>query len=262
MNITRFIVKLFVSVLLVFLLTNCQNKDKKGEENWIKLFNGKDLTGWIVKIGGHSLNENIHNTFRVKDGLLKVSYDGYEDFGESFGHIFYKNPFSNYILKLQYRFVGEQVKGGQDWAKKNSGVMIHSQSPESMDLNQAFPVSLEVQLLGGIEKPIERSTGNLCTPGMHVTINDTFTTEHCIPSNGPTFYGDEWIDLEIEVHHDSLIIHRINGKEVIKYSKPIFGGEFNTNFQEGNPVKCGYISLQSESHPIEFKNIKLLELKS
>ncbi|MGZ0015296.1 3-keto-disaccharide hydrolase [Yeosuana sp. AK3] len=251
--------KSLVLVICFVFLLNCNKKDG---ENWILLFNGKDLTGWTAKISGYPLGDNFYNTFRVENGILKVSYDGYDNFDDSFGHLFYERPFSNYILKLQYRFVGQQIKGGQDWAKKNSGVMIHSQSPESMDLNQAFPVSLEVQLLGGIEKPIERSTGNLCTPGMHVTINDTFTTEHCIPSSGPTFYGDEWIDLEIEAHHDSLIIHRINGKDVIKYSKPIFGGEFNTNFQEGNPVKGGYISLQSESHPIEFKNIKLLELKS
>lgn len=248
---------LLVFILCFPLLSFCQKNDT---ENWIQLFNGKDLTGWVVKIKGYPLGENIHNTFRVEDGLLKVLYDSYEDFGESFGHIFYEKPFSNYILKLQYRFVGKQAKGGQEWAKKNSGIMIHSQSPESMELNQNFPVSLEVQLLGGVIEQIERPTGNLCTPGMHVNMNNQMVTEHCIPSSSPTFYGDEWIDVEIEVHHDSLISHKINGLKVISYSKPIFGGQFNTVFKEGNPVKSGYISLQSESHPIEFKNIEILEL--
>jgi hypothetical protein len=262
MRIIRFTSKLLVLTLLALVFTNCQNKDKKETEHWIKLFNGKDLTGWIVKISGQKLNENIHNTFRVEDSILKVSYDGYDDFGQSFGHIFYKKPFSNYILKLQYRFVGEQVKGGQEWAKKNNGIMIHCQSPESMELNQAFPVSLEVQLLGGIEKNVERPTGNLCTPGMHVTMNGQLITEHCITSSSPTFYGEEWIEVEVEVHNDSLITHKINGKVVMSYSKPVIGGDFNTFFKEGEPIKSGYISLQSESHPIEFKNIELLELKS
>lgn len=250
--------KLLVFVLCLSLFSNFQ---KKETENWIQLFNGKDLTGWAVKINGYPLDENIHNTFRVEDGILKVSYDGYDDFGTSFGHLFYKKPFSNYMLRLQYRFKGDQAKGGSPWATKNSGIMIHSQSPESMGLNQAFPVSLEVQLLGGIEEGVERPTGNLCTPGMHITMNGELITEHCIPSTSPTFYGDEWIHVEVEVHNDSLITHRINGKDVISYSKPVFGGEYNTTFKEGEPVKGGYISLQSESHPIEFKNIELLELK-
>lgn len=247
----------FGFILSVLLFTSCQ---KKKTENWIPLFNGKDLSNWVVKINGFPLNENIRNTFRVENGILKVSYDDYEDFGNAYGHIFYKEPFSNYILRLQYRFKGDQAKGGQDWATKNSGIMIHSQSPESMGLNQEFPVSLEVQLLGGLDRAIERPTGNLCTPGMHVIMNGKRVTEHCIPSSSPTFYGEEWIDVEVEVHNDSLIKHKINGQTVITYSKPIYGGEYNTTFQEGAPVKGGYISLQSESHPVEFRNIELLEL--
>lgn len=251
--------KVFVFLLCLLLFSNCE---KKKTEKWVQLFNGKDLTGWTVKIKGYPLGENIHNTFRVEDGVLKVSYDGYEDFNDSFGHIFYDKPYSNYILKLEYRFTGKQIKGGQEWANKNSGVMIHSQSPETMGLNQDFPVSLEVQFLGGTDKNIERPTGNLCTPGMHVTINDQFITDHCISSTSTTFYENEWVQVEVEVHNDSLIKHLINGKEVISYSKPVFGGEFNTQFKEGEPVTNGYVSLQSESSPIEFKNIELLELKN
>jgi hypothetical protein len=253
--------KVLVLILCISLFSNCKEKEQKLTENWIQLFNGKDLTGWVVKINGYPLNENIHNTFRVENEILKVSYDGYDDFGTSFGHLFYKNPFSNYILRLKYRFVGEQTTGGHPWATKNSGVMIHSQSPESIGLNQSFPVSLEVQFLGGLDKTLERPTGNLCTPGMHVEMHGELITEHCIASSSQTFYGEEWINVEVEVHSDSLIIHKINGQEVIKYSKPIFGGEFNTfPKREGEPVKGGYISLQSESHPIEFKNIELLVL--
>ena len=255
------------SFCFIFLF-DCQNKGNKNyeqnygdEEEWIQLFNGKDLDDWIVKINGEPVNSNLHNTFRVEDGALKVSYDGYDVFGESYGHIFYKNPYSNYKLRLQYRFVGEQVKDGQGWAEKNSGVMIHCQSPESMGLDQGFPVSLEVQLLGGVQENIERPTGNLCTPGTHVTMNDKLITEHCINSSSNTFYSEEWINLEVRVLNDSLISHFINGKEVISYSKPIFGGEYSVdNTKEGMPLKEGYISLQSESHPIEFKNIELLKI--
>ena len=173
---------------------NTTNLEKEIQsEQWVSLFNGESLDGWIVKINGYPLGENIHNTFRVEDGVMKVSYDGYEKFGEAYGHIFYEKPFSSYRLRLEYRFVGEQPSDGQAWAKKNSGVMLHSQSPETMGLNQGFPVSLEAQFLGGIQEGVERPTANLCTPGMHVTMRDTLMTKHCINADAPTFYGNEWV---------------------------------------------------------------------
>lgn len=265
-----------ISIVLISLLlfgftdyTNIKTKDPGTEqgEQWRSLFNGVNLDGWTVKIKGYPLGENIHNTFRVEDSILKVSYDGYgNSFGEAYGHIFYKKPFSSYRLRLSYRFVGEQPADGQEWAYKNSGIMIHSQAPESMALDQGFPVSLEVQLLGGKTPGIERPTGNLCTPGTHVDRNGQQVMEHCIQADAPTFYGNEWVEVEIEVYRDSLIRHIINGKEVIRYSKPVYGGEFlpDTDFwrsMDGQPVTGGYISLQSESHPVEFKKIELLELK-
>ncbi len=255
---------LFIFIICILSITSCQKKEKnpdKFEKEWVRLFNEKDLNDWIVKIKGYPLNENAHNTFRVENGVLKVSYDEYQNFDASYGHIFYKNPFSSYKLKLQYRFVGDQATGGQDWAKRNSGVMIHSQSAESMGIDQDFPVSIEVQLLGGLDKDIERPTANLCTPGTHVEMNNKLITEHCINSSSHTFYGDQWVNLEVLVVKDSIISHTINGKVVLSYSHPQIGGEYNTMLsREGELLKSGYISLQSESHPIEFRNIELLAL--
>ncbi len=261
-------------VAIASFMTQCKHKENVTKEEvepiseeWVQLFNGKDLDDWTVKINGHPLNSNIHDTFKVEDGVIKVSYDGYETFENSFGHLFYKKPYANYRLKLQYRFVGEQVKGGESWATKNSGVMLHSQSPESMGLNQSFPISLEAQFLGGLEKGFERPTGNLCTPGTHVTMKDSLVTDHCISATSETIYTEDWVNVELLVLNDSLVSHSINGKEVIRYSKGIYGGEFLTESEEwqskaGKPLRSGYIALQSESHPIEFKNIELLEYKN
>ena len=148
---------------------------ERGEERaedgeWMQLFNGKDLEGWTPKITGHELGENFGNTFRVEDGVLKVCYDQYEEFGGRFGHLFYKEQFSSYVLRVEYRFVGEQISKGPGWAFRNSGVMIHGQPPESMRVDQQFPVSIEVQLLGGSGEG-ERTTANLCTPGTHVEMD-------------------------------------------------------------------------------------------
>ncbi|XCF07147.1 DUF1080 domain-containing protein [Tamlana crocina] len=257
-----------VCVLLVFYFTLSCKKKSEGPSNkseWKSIFNGKDLKGWTPKIMGHEYGNNYKNTFIVEDGLLKVSYKAYDSFNNAFGHLFYKTPYNNYKFKMDYRFTGEQVAGGKAWALRNSGIMIHCEDPKGMELNQNFPVSIEVQLLGGNGLD-ERSTGNLCTPGTHVFYKDSLVTEHIIKSSSKTYHGDQWVNVEIEVRNDSIIKHYINGEEVLAYNKPHIGGEaVNTGNKwkpkENQPLKGGYISLQSESHPIEFKNIELLELK-
>lgn len=267
----------YAFIFVIFLVLGCKQKSevsvpsvtdhKTAPNGWTALFNGKNLDGWTPKIKGYDLGENFHNTFRVEDGVIKVSYDGYDGkFKDRFGHLFYKTPFSNYKLRLQYRFTGEQIADGAGWATRNSGLMIHSQDPKDMAKDQSFPLSIEVQMLGGITEGEDRSTANLCTPGTNVVMDGELVTQHCTDSNSDTFYGDQWVNLEVEVYHDSLIIHKINNKEVLRYSKPQYGGadmnDYKAIYQDsiGITIKIGYISLQSESHPTEFKNIELLEL--
>jgi hypothetical protein len=264
----------FIAIALI-LFFSCKDKREKSIENdivvtetiknWKSLFNGENLDGWLVKINGYALNDNYNNTFRVENGTIKVSYDQYDNFTNEFGHLFYKTPFSNYKFRLEYRFVGEQAPGGQSWATKNSGIMIHSQSPESMLIKQGFPLSLEVQLLGGVNENELRPSGNLCTPATHVVMDGKLITDHCIPANCKTYYGEEWIMAEVLVNNDS-ITHYIDGKPVMSYSHPTIGGEFldatseEMQAKDGQHLTSGYISLQSESHPIEFRNIEILEL--
>ncbi len=234
-----------------------------GEGKWETIFNGKDLTGWTPKIRGCELGENFKNTFRVENGVLKVDYSQYEKWDNRFGHLFYANKYSHYRLRLEYRFTGDQLKGGPGWAFRNSGVMIHSEAPESMEIWQDFPTSLEVQLLGGTGSG-ERTTGNLCTPGTHVEIGGKLETSHCISSKSKTFHGDQWVRLEIEVRGGELIRHLINGEEVISYSKPQYGGNKHAEglmAAAGDKVISeGYFCLQSESHPVEFRKIEILEI--
>lgn len=233
------------------------------KSRWMSLFNGKNLEGWKVKIAAHELNDNYANTFRVEDGILRVSYDGYDKFGGKFGHLFYEHPVSHYRLRLEYRFVGDQTPGGPGWAFRNSGIMIHCQSPESMRKEQSFPVCIEVQLLGGNGKD-ERSTGNLCTPGTHVVMNDELVTQHCISSSSKTYHGDQWVTAEVEVHGNSIIRHIINGEVVLEYEEPQLDEndpDAKKLIENGSRMlQEGYISLQAESHPVEFRNVQILPL--
>ena len=251
-------------VIAMSTLCCAVQQDKTGKSRWINLFNGKDLKGWKVKIAGYKLNENYGNTFRVEDGILKVCYDKYEKFDGKFGHLFYKDKFSHYILRLEYRFVGEQTPGGPGWAFRNSGIMMHCQPPESMRKEQSFPVSVEVQLLGGDGKN-ERSTGNVCTPGTHIVMDGKLVTQHCISSRSKTYHGDQWVKMEVEVHGNGIIKHKVNGEVVLEYEKPQLD-EKDADAQKlikdgGKMLREGYISLQAESHPVEFRKVQILPLK-
>ena len=257
--------KLFVlSVFIVTcLMVNAQKK--KGAKEWTKLFNGKNLDGWTVKIKDHPANENFGNTFRVENGVIKVSYDQYGgEFKNQFGHMFYKDKFSAYLLVVEYRFVGDQIKDGPGWAFRNSGMMLHGQTPESMALDQDFPICLEAQLLGGNGKD-NRTTNNLCTPGTNVVMNDKLHTAHCTNSSSKTYHGDQWVRAEVLVLRDSLVRHIVEGDTVIVYEKPQYDGNDKWVKQQGYTagalIREGTISLQSESHPVEFRKVELFNLE-
>ena len=254
---------------LVFLLFGINAflfaQSASDQEEWLQLFNGKDLNGWDIKINGYDLNDNYGNTFRVKDGHMTVGYEQYEDFGERFGHIFYQTPFSWYRVRVEYRFTGDQAPGGPGWAFRNSGIMIHGQSAESMVKDQNFPVSIEVQLLGGNGKD-ERPTANLCTPGTNVVMHDELLTRHCLNSDSKTYHGDQWVSVEVLVLGDSLIQHLVEGEPVLEYYQPQVGGGAVDHFKpevkvDGTLLTGGSISLQSESHPVEFRKVEVLNLE-
>ena len=237
------------SISLLSLFANSYGADD--DDQWIQLFNGKDLSDWTVKIRGHEAGVNHNETFSVENGVIKVSYDKYDNFNETFGHIFYKTPFSHYLLRIEYRFLGEQAKGGPSWAFRNSGVMIHGQTPESMAKGQDFPDSIEVQFLGGKGSGV-RTTANLCTPGTDVVMDKKLLKRHCTSSSSKTYHGDQWVSVEIEVRGSKSIRHIVEGKTVLEYTQP--------QLDNGKLLEGGTISLQSESHPVEFRKVELKKL--
>lgn len=275
--------KSLLLLALAILLFGCKESKKNPKidvdtEEWILLFNGKDLNDWDIKIAGHELGDNYLNTFRVEDSMLRVKYDDYDSLNNAYGHMYYKTPFSYYKIKLDYRFVGEQVKGGEDWAKKNNGIMYHAQSAESNSQGQLFPVSIELQLLGGLNDGNERPTANLCTPGTTVEMNGQTIYDHCISSNSKTINGEQWVHLEAIIMGSESAIHIVDNDTVMRYQNlKIGGGLLNPDnldqwkaygvdnqdewlAREEEPLSKGYIALQAESHPTDFKNIELLNL--
>jgi hypothetical protein len=141
--------------------------------------------------------------------------------------------------------------------------MLHCQSPESMTKDQSFPVSIEGQLLGGGGTG-ERTTANLCTPGTHVVMDDKLVKTHCISSKSKTYHGDQWVTVEVDARGNT-IRHIVGGKTVLEYTDPQLDekdADAKRLLEAGQDkmLRGGSISVQSESHPVEFRKIELLKL--
>ena len=264
---------LFVIVLLSFI--RCSPSQKIVSESamvvdvdpWQELFNGENLDGWTVKVHHYEPGDNYANTFRAEDGMIKVRYDEYEgEFNDRFAHLYYDTPLSHYHLSLEYRFVGEIHPGTPSYAVKNSGIMFHSQDPQTMLKEQDWPISVEMQFLAGIEQGKKRPTGNMCSPGTAIVYEGKLDTRHCINSTSETYFGDQWVKADLIVLGDSLVQHFINDKLVMEYAQPQIGGGVANRYDpkykvDGKLLSEGHIALQSEGQPIDFRNVRLKKLK-
>lgn len=253
-------------ILVPFLLQSYESKNinvkQKNAGKWISLFNGKNLDNWKPKIVGYKLGENFGNTFRVEDGMLSIRYDKYDSFRNRFGSLYFDKKFTNYRLKVEYRFVGNTTVGAPTWGYKDGGIQYHCQPPNTVALNQSFPICLEYNLHGGNGKE-DRPTGEICANGMFVEINGKRNISYCtLPTVKRTFNGDEWITAEIEVNKGK-ITHFVNGEQIMQFDNPKFDSSnaiaeaFIIN--KNNTVKDGYISLQSNSHPMDFRKVEIME---
>ena len=248
---------------------------------WRPLFNGKDLTGWTPKIRFSKLGEDPLKTFRVEDGMLCVNYDQYEDkFKARFGHLFYDTPFSSYDLRVEYRFVGKQTSDGAGWAKYNSGLMVHGQDPATMTLDQTFPASIEVQLKSCEPNGKGTQTLRCCTPGTNVVRDGEVFNPHCFDSTGPKVPVGEWITVVIEVRGSKSIRHKVGDEVVLEYQQPQLDDRIpevmnglkvskeiveewykNKTKPEDYLLSSGTLSLQSESHPVQFRRVEIREVQ-
>ena len=241
-------------------------KNDPDRQDWVQLFNGKNLDGWTPKFSKHDLGVNFNDTFRVENGVLQVRYDKWTKFDSEFGHMFYKDQFSHYRIAAEYRFVGDQVAGGPGWARRNNGLMLHSPHPKTMLKDQDFPISIEVQLLGGFGDGKPRTTANLCTPGSNVVMNGKLHTAHCTNSTSKAYDGDQWVRVEVELHGDEVVKHIVEGATVLEYTKPQMGGGSVAPVDpavkiDGTPMTGGYISIQAETAPTDFRKIEVLNLE-
>ena len=254
--------RILITALLLLALQPAAPADWRTApaSDWQTIFNGRNLDGWVVKLAHHEVGDNYADTFRVENGLIRVMYDKYGEFGARFGHLFYKQKLSHYVVAVEYRFFGEQAKGGPAYAKLNSGVMVHSQAPETILKDQDWPISVEAQLLAG-----GKTTMNVCTPGTEIFMKGEMVKAHCTNSTSKVYANDEWVAVEVEVLGSERVRHIIDGQTVLQYEKPMIGGGVANGYdpaikKDGTVLDSGYLALQAESQPVEFRNVRLLNL--
>ena len=258
----KFLFTALSAIIILFACSTSKNKNNSADNRWVSLFNGKNLDGWKPKIAGFKYGENFGNTFRVENGILSTRYDAYGNFAERFGAIYYQKKFTNFRLKVEYRFTGELTPGAPEWGFRDGGINYLGQDPESIDINQKFPICLEYNLLGGNGKD-ERPTGDICAAGMFIQVDGKRNTLFCTPPTvKKTIHGDSWVTAEIDVNNGK-IGHYVNGEKILEFSDPEFdpandiAKKFITNGDAR--VKDGFISLQSNSHPMDFRKIEIME---
>lgn len=257
--------KILLPVLLLVILIACNSKNyplqsqQKGK--WVSLFNGKNLDGWSMKIAGYPLDSNYGNTFRVQNGILSTRYNQYDSFRNRFGALHFNKSFTNYRLRFEYRFVGNTTPGAPSWGFRDGGLQYHGQDPATIGFNQLFPVCLEYNLLGG-DGTKERPTGEICASGMYIAIEGKKNASYCTaPTVKRTFTGDTWVTAEIEVKADT-IRHFVHGEQIIMFTEPRFDATHalgKTFIGASDKVTSGYISIQSNSHPMDFRKIEIME---
>jgi hypothetical protein len=135
-----------------------------------------------------------------------------------------------------------------------------------MPKEQNWPISVEMQFLGGLSDGKSRPTGNMCSPGTDVVFKGRVHPSHCIESSSKTYDGDQWVRAELIVLGDSLVTHIINGDTVLQYSKPQIGGGIVSGARpdikiDGKLLSEGFIALQSEGQPIDFRKVEILDLQ-
>lgn len=253
---------LFIPFLLQSYHTTNNKLAPQDSRKWVSLFNGKNLSNWKPKITGYPLGENFGNTFRVKDKILSTRYDQYDSFNNRFGALYYDKKFTNYRLKVEYRFAGELTPGAPAWGFQDGGVQYHCQPPATVGLNQQFPVCLEYNFHGK-KDATERPTGEICVSGIYIEMSGARNKSNCTPPMVKrSFAGDQWVTAEVEVK-DGKITHFVNGEQIIQFENPRFDSthkEAKKFIIAGNDkVTEGYISLQSNSHPMDFRKIEIME---
>jgi len=211
-----------IPVVFLTVLTGCEGGLFGAKK--ITLWNGKDFRGWKLYLPDENVNPD--EVWSVEDGVIHCK-------GKPNGYMRTTRRFRDYRLHLEWRWPG---------VPSNSGVLLHADGPDNV-----WPKCIECQLKAG-------SAGDLVLiGGTGITVNDEDKQDVekqfvVIPKKEQSSEkpAGQWNTYEIYCLKDTIRCY-VNG--VLQ------------NEGTGATVTMGWIGLQSEGSPIEFRNIYLEPLK-
>lgn len=193
----------------------------RAADDFVPLFNGRDFTGWV--------NVNCApDTWQVTNGLIFCT-------GKPIGELRTARMYQNFVLELEWRHL--QPQG-------NAGVFVWADALTAR--GQPFIRGIEVQVLDGREGPTFTSDGDIFPiHGATMVPENARGGDRAFPTEKRMKPSPEWNHYRIECV-DGHIALAVNGKVV-------------TRGHECSPRK-GYLCLESEGSPIEFRNLRIQEL--
>jgi hypothetical protein len=222
-----------LAAIALLLLASHVLADEGAEKlNFVPLFNGKDLSGWVPM--------NVApNTFTVKDGVIHST-------GVPTGIMRTERQYENFVIELDW--MHEKPAG-------NAGLFLWG-APMTAQ-GTPFAKGIEVQILDDAYVQGEAKAKNLYTGhGDIFSIHGASMKpdrphpagwERCLPSENRAKPAGQWNHYRVEAR-DGVVKLSVNGKVV-------------SGATECRPRK-GYICLESEGSPAQFKNIRIAELPS
>jgi hypothetical protein len=218
--------------LVVFTITLASILSFTLKPKVVKLYNGKDLSGWHVDVPAMDNDTTVKSPFFIRNGML-VSL------GNPQGHLITDAIYKNYRLQVEYRFAGEPG---------NCGVLVHASTPRA--LYKMFPKAIESQLMTEnagdfwcIEEDIavvdmEKRRG----PKAEWGINGDKKRRIVNLTNGSEKPVGQWNTMVIECVKRSIKVW-VNGDLV--------NCGFNCTADQGQ------IALQAEGSEVEFRKVEL-----
>lgn len=196
----------------------------------VRLFNGKDLSGWHAYIPHKDKSDpkgDPNGVFKVEDGAIHVS-------GEEFGCLTTDEEFENYRLVLEFKW-GEKRYPPREKAKRDSGVLLHCVGPDKI-----WTKSIECQIQEGDCGDFHLVSGTEITVDGKRVKGFHKKTKDAEKPNG------EWNTIEV-VCDGGKITNIVNGEVV------------NEGYDAS--VTKGKILLQSEGAEVFYRKVELSPLK-
>ncbi len=207
---------------------------KPDADGFVSLFNGRDLTGW----------KNVNcapETWSVRDGKIVCT-------GKPIGALRTERQYENFVLEFEWRHL---TSGG------NSGLFAWASAINPVGV--PFLRAIEIQALDdGYHALYEKRTGKKGT--FFTTHGDVFAIQgakmkpigringnRSAPTEDRSKPSPEWNHYRIEANNGQIRLH-VNGKQVS-------GGD-DCNYRKG------YLGLESEGAPVEFRHLRIKELPS